>query len=410
MIPPRHARDLVVHAAAPLPPRALPIVEALGCALAAPLRAATTLPPYDVSAMDGYAVPAGAVGPGGGTLRVLGEVTVRDAFAGAIRDGEAVAISTGGRVPGGAAAIVPIERTRPGDDPDEIVFEGPILEGAHIRRRGEELTPGALLLPDGAVLDPPAIGLLGALGIAEIDVHAPPRVAVIVTGEEFADGPSTRGPARDANGPLLLAALATLGVHAVTLQHVGDSPSALSAALSGALDVSDVVISTGGASVGPHDHVVAAWDRAGVAPFFHKVSMKPGKPTHVGRAARPGREAFVFALPGNPLAVWTTFELFIAPVIEALSGRDDGGGATVTARLTRDVRRDPRAQFLRVALREGDDGLVAEPSPAQGSGMLRGAATCPWVTCLRPGAGVVAAGTPLPFGRRAGVAWEPDAP
>lgn len=401
MIHPREARSLVLKAARPLAPQKVPIVKALGCPIARDLLAEAMLPPYDRSAMDGYAV--GAVEGSDPVVRVRGEATVRDAFEGALGAGEAARISTGGRVPEGAQGIVPIERTV--ETSEGVRIEGEVRLGQFIRRQGSEIRPGEVLIRAGTALQPAMIGMLGALGIPQVAVQAPPKVAILVTGEEFAGGPTTQGPGRDANGPLLQASLDALGVPEHTLEHVGDDLEALCGALTRAVQGSDVVITTGGASVGNHDHLQAAWDHLGVEAFFHRVAMKPGKPTHAGLLSIDGRPCHLFGLPGNPLAVLTTFELLVAPLLERLGDRRTAP-EVVHARLTHPVRRSWRAQFLRFSLASTAHGLEATAHQAQDSGMLRGASVSPWVTCVEAGDGALPAGSVLPMARRAGQAWE----
>lgn len=405
MIHPKQARQLVLDQVEPLAHRELPIVAARGCRLARELRASTTLPPYDVSAMDGFAVGPPAPGAPAAALQIIGEATVGEAFGGQVGPGEAVRISTGGRVPQGAVGIVPIERATIAE-PDRVQIEGAVDPGAFIRRCGEELSPGDLLLGEGELLGPAAIGMLGALGLSAVEVTPRPRVAVLITGEEFARGPGTTGPSRDANGPLLLASLHALDLHEVTLSHIGDDPVALSRALQGAVEGADVVITTGGASVGPHDHLATAWEQVGVQALFHRVAMKPGKPTHAGVVQGADRRALVFGLPGNPLAVLTAFELLIEPALRRLAGASAASGGLVQAVLAADLPRTWRAQFVRFVLQEASERPVAAPHPSQGSGMLRGAAVSPWVSCVEPGQGVLPAGSLIWLGPSAGQAWE----
>ena len=357
------ARRIVLSAVRPLGDEAVPVEEALGRVLARDVTAAGDVPPFPNSAMDGFAVIAG---PAGRTLAVVDESRAGRPAERAVGDGEAIRISTGAVVPDGATAVVRIEDAAETDGHVEVRVEA--RPGANLRGPGEDVRAGEVVLHAGSELGPAELGVAVSAGLAEVPCARRPKVAVLATGDELvpAGTPLAPGQIHNTNG-ISLAALATLvGGEVVVQGTVPDDRTATDVALSGALDAADVLLVSGGVSVGPHDHVKPALVGLGVEERFWRVELKPGKPTWFG--ARDDR--LVFGLPGNPVSALVTFALFAAPALRALQGAPPLP-ARRRARLTEPVRRQPdREQAVRVGVEERSDGVFATPTGAQGSHRL----------------------------------------
>jgi molybdopterin molybdotransferase len=350
-----------------LPARRLRLTGALQRVLAAPALATCDLPPFTQSAVDGYAVrhadlARGAL-PLAGTVRAAAQ-----AAAPVLAPGTAQRIFTGGMLPRGADTVARQEWVRSGPAAVEVLR---IPEhGADVRAQGEELRAGAQLANAGVRLTPGHIGALAAAGIAQVAVRRAPRIAVLVTGDEVA-APGTRaGPGQvpDANGPLVMSWLAAQGHARVRLEYVPDAAASVRAALEGALARCDLVLSTGGVSVGDHDYVPGVARELGAVPLFWNVAQKPGKP--VFAAQRGG--AVLLGLPGNPASVLVNLLVYARRALDRLEGVADPGPRLRSAVLVDAVKRDAgRDQWLRMALAEDTDGCVRLARlPKQGSHML----------------------------------------
>jgi len=317
LISPKKALGIVLDNVRPLGAIASALDEAIGRCLAEDVRADRDSPPTDRSAMDGYAVRAVDIACGGGKLRLVGEVAAGSPKRPKVLAGTCVGILTGARVPAGADAVVEVEETTQADG--VVTFLRPTKAGANIRRQGEEARRGQVVLGKGTVLDAARIGLCASVGKAFVRVHRRPRCAVLCTGEELRE-PGERVGAhqlRDANGPALCAALRVRGYPDVSRRIVRDDPGVLAAKLKAAGGKCDVVILSGGVSVGKYDFVPEALRRLGAAVRFHGVGMKPGKPQLY---ATLGDTCHVFALPGNPLSVLTGLHELVLPALRRMSG------------------------------------------------------------------------------------------
>lgn len=326
MISPEEALALIASRIVALPSRKEPLARAVGCALAEPLVALVDLPPFDNSAMDGYAVRVGDLA-GASTespvrLRLRGEAAAGTPGAKAVGPGETVRILTGAPVPAGADAVVMQEKTeRAGET--ILVFAAPSV-GENIRPRGEDVRAREPLLSPGTTLRPYEIGLLASQGIAEVEVVPVPSAAVLATGSELVrlGVPLGAGQIYNSNGPALCAALGRWGVPTQDLGSVGDDPEALAAALQPAAGASDLLLVAGGVSVGDYDFTRPVLARLGFQEVFWKVAIKPGKPLLFGLipAQATGRDTWVFGLPGNPLSALVCLEEFVRPAIERMRG------------------------------------------------------------------------------------------
>jgi len=337
----------------------VPVGEALGRVTASKHVAVHASPPFDNSAMDGFALRSAdldAADPGNPvTLVVRGESRAGSAPLATVEPGVATRIMTGAPIPHGADSVVAQELVRIADD--GATFTSATPPGSHIRRRGEDLEPGDLVLDAGVRLGPRHVAAAAAGGLAVLEVVARPRVGFLVTGDELvAAGEELRpGAIHDSNGLYLAAALVELGAEPVNLGRLGDDADAVLAAIRGA-DV-ELVVTTGGASVGDHDPVKAALAPLGVD--FTRVAMQPGKPQGLGTVD----DVPVLCLPGNPVAVAVSVELFVGAAVRAMAGVDEPPWSDAIAGASWGSPAD-REQVIPVVL----DGSTVRPATASGSG------------------------------------------
>src|SRR6266542_2159154 len=312
----------------PLASEAVSIESAAGRVLARDARAAVDLPPFPSSAMDGFAVRA-ADTPG--SLVVVDRIAAGRPASRELGDGEAMAIATGGVVPAGADAVIPIEYVVQHDNSIEI--DNRTEAGAHVRPRGGDLGAGDVVVPAGTLLRPAEIGALAAAGLGEVECAVRPRAAVVTTGTELRrpGEPLEPGQIYEANGVMLAAALASAGAAVVPPASAADDEPAHRAALERGLEA-DVLVTSGGVSVGPHDLVRKIEAELGVTEVFWKVAMKPGKPLSFGVRGK----TLVFGLPGNPVSALVCFELFVRPAVRALRGEAEPSPRLLRAELTED--------------------------------------------------------------------------
>lgn len=352
-----------------LPAERRPLEQALGRVLRAPAAAAVDLPPFRQSAMDGYAVRAADVqARQPAELLLRGEVPAGVASGVEVGPGECVRIFTGGAVPLGADAVVRQEVTeRQGE---RVLFHEAAPQGNNIREPGEEIRRGDVLLEPGARLTPGRIGALAAAGIAEVEVAPAPRVSALITGNEVVALGSSRSDQAvfDANGPMIRAHLTRLGCEVVDVRQVEDTAAAVEEALETALAASDLVLTTGGVSVGDYDLVVPTAEKLGLERLFWKVAQKPGKPLLL---ARSRRGVGLLGLPGNPAAVAVGLNVYLPVMLAALEGTATTP-AWRTGRLSTGVAASAgRDHWVRAALSEDAEGRpLLEPLPAQASHML----------------------------------------
>jgi molybdopterin molybdotransferase len=412
LVPLDAAQARVLDGITALPSGVVDIADAAGLVLAAPARSALTVPPWANSAMDGFAVrgadiaAASAAGPV--TLRVLGEVAAGRPPEAEVVAGTAIRIMTGAMLPGGADTVVPVEDTDApagaSDIPASVAVFSPIRTGDHVRLPGSDVVEGADLLPAGRACDAAAIALLAATGHASVVVHRRPRVAVISTGDELVPPGEPLGPGQihDSNSLTLAAQAAEAGAEVRRFGIARDTLADLLVLLRQAVSWADVVVLSGGVSVGAHDHVKAAFDTLGDLALW-RVAIKPGRPFAFAHAAVDGRSVHLFGLPGNPVSVFVTFELFVRPVLRRLAGH-----ALAFDRPTRVVRlAEPmrgssgRQNITRVVLvpdPDRPDGLLARSSGGQDSYMLASLAAANAMIFIPPD-------TNLPAGAEI-VAWE----
>jgi molybdopterin molybdotransferase len=379
------ARGRVLEAVRPLGDEDVPLGEALGRVLAEEVDSRIDVPPFDGSAMDGYAVIAGPEAE----LDVVGESRAGHPAEARVEPGTAIRISTGAALPEGATAVVPQERSEPVGEAGRVRV-GPSSPGDNVRRAGEDVRAGARVLSSGLRIGPAEVGVAASVGRGGLRVARRPRVAILVTGDELSEPgrPLGAGGIYSSNGWALAAQAERAGALVTARETVPDRPAETHAALARALDAADAIVVSGGVSVGPHDHVKPALLELGVEERFWGVSLRPGKPTWFG--TRDGR--LVFGLPGNPVSAMVCFHLFVRSALAALQGADPEP-PRAGAMLAEPIRRhETREQAVRVRLSTSENGWRASPTGPQGSHMLTSMLGATALARIAPGDGELAAG------------------
>lgn len=379
-----------LDAVTPLPAVTVSIGHALHRVLAEPAYAARELPPFTQSAVDGYALRHADLANGPLVLAGVVRAGARDG-APRLVPGTAQRIYTGAMLPDGADSVLRQEGAHIAEG--RLHATAPLAAGSDVRHRGEELAAGTMLAPDGTRITPGILAALAMAGVATVEARAAPRVAVLVTGDEVvAPGAATRpGQVHDANGPLVTGWLAAQGYAGVLLQRVADSAEAVRSALAGALARSNLVITTGGVSVGDHDYVPSVARALGVEPLFWKVAQKPGKPVFAGRSER----ALVLGLPGNPASVLVNLVVYVRRALDRLEGLREPGPRFVAGALRERERPDAaRDHWLRVAVAHDETGCARLARlPKQASHMLSNLAQAGGLAWIPAGAAELPEGT-----------------
>jgi molybdopterin molybdotransferase len=353
-----------------MPPEQVDLERCLGRTLAGEIAADGPWPSTDRSAMDGFAVHAGAAGIAAGTaLPVVGESLAGHPFAGRLGPGQALRIMTGAVVPGGADAVVPVERTS-GLVGSTVTLHEAVGAGANVRRAGSEVAAGQVLLRSGTRIRAAEVGALAVLGRVRVPVFRRPVVAILATGDEVV--PVDRAPepyqVRESNSWALMAQVQEAGGEPLRLGIAPDESGALKAMLRSGLERADLLLTIGGVSKGSHDLVHGTLQELGVREVFHGVAVKPGKPTFFGRCSG-FRAGFVFGLPGNPASSFSMFDLLVAPLLERMLGRvprESGARARLGGA---PFRPNPRLQAAPARLGGDAEGVLrAELLPPSPSG------------------------------------------
>lgn len=396
MIPLADARERVLAGCVRLDPAEVPVDDARGLVTVADVVAEESVPPFDNTAMDGFAVVAadtvGADDSSPVRLEIAGTVAAGAPGDVPVGPGRAVRIMTGAPMPPGADAVVMVERCRVSDDGAlvEVLVEVPA--GNHVRRAGDDLVPGDVVIAADTLLGAGHLGLLSSLGHPTVRVTRRPRVGVMSTGDELVEGPVPLAPGqiRDSNRRTLLALVAELGAEPVDLGIVADDPDVLRAALTDAADRCDALVTSGGVSMGDFDHVKAVLGELGDMSWM-QVAIKPAKPLAFGTIGTVP----VFGLPGNPVSSMVSFELFARPGLRRMMGCPDWGrmviGAVAVDGLAR--RPDGKTHFVRVRLHtDPRHGVVAVTAGGQGSHQLSAMAAAEGLAVVDDGEGIAPLG------------------
>lgn len=383
-----HILDRIIAATAP---ELLPLAAALGRVLADDVRAEMDVPPTDNSAVDGYAVASADI-PGADTraLEVVAELAAGFVFGGTLSAGQALRIMTGAPMPAGADTVYPQEvvERRGGS-----AIVGPLAAGANTRRRGEDVQAGAVVLPAGGVLRPQEIGVAASLGLAQLLVRRNPRVAILSTGDEVAEPGSVRKPGQiyDSNRFSLRGLVEGAGATAVDDGIVPDQFDELHTRLLRAAEHADVVLTSGGVSVGDYDLVKAVLEQAGRIDFW-QVAMQPGRPLAFGSIG----SAHFFGLPGNPVASMLTFHLFVRPALWKLAGRRELFVQPFRAIAVEPMGKKPgRREFKRGILAYVHDRWEVRTTGPQGSGILSSMTAANCFVVIEEERGDVSVGEPV---------------
>lgn len=408
LLPLAEARAVVVAGCRPLDPVRWPLSVANGCVTAESVLATEAVPPFDNSAMDGYALRAGEVAAASEgapvSLDVVDTVLAGHVGTATLGEGQCARIMTGAPLPPGADAVVPVERTSTGawvaGAPAEtlVSLSGPVTVGDNVRRSGEDVAVGDVLVDAGTLLTPARLGMLAAAGRASVSVHPRPRVGVFTTGDELVGPawPLAPGEIRDSNRTMLMATLAADGFAPVDLGHVRDDEAALSDAVRRGVATCDALMTTGGVSMGAVDLVRVVLERLGDMTWM-SVAIKPAKPFAFGLVGRAlggggGRRVPVFGLPGNPVSAAVSYELLARPGLRRLAGFADADlvRSAEPAVVEGDLRRRPdgKVHYQRAVATRGPDGVLRVRSAGgQGSHQLSALAAANALAVLPDGDG-----------------------
>ena len=367
MIPVADANQIVLDQTTTLPAESVALADALGRILAEDIVADTDLPPFDRAQMDGYALRAADVASTPARLRIVGESAAGAGWHHEMKAGEVVRIMTGAPVPAGADAVQQVELTREVDDLGVVEILEPVKMGRSIVRRAAEIKVGETVLRAGEEINAAMIATLASFGYARVKVGRRPRVSVMATGSELVDVSHKPGrdQIRDSNNYTIAAYASLAGATVERLPLVGDDTEELKRQIAKAAAASDVLITSGGVSMGVYDFTKAALQELGAEIFFERVALRPGKPTVFARLG----DALVFGLPGNPVSVAVTFNLFARTALRVMQGAKEATLPADTAVLARDLKGSmDRESYLPGILRTDEKGtLLAEPLKWGGS-------------------------------------------
>jgi molybdopterin molybdotransferase len=362
------ALQRVLEHATPLPAEEVPLADAAGLVLAYSLAARRTQPPADVSAMDGYAVRTVDVANAPVRLKVIGEVAAGRPFARTLAAGEAARIFTGGVVPDGADTIVIQEQTK--RDGDHVAVEKAAPKGRHVRTRGLDFTLGQELFAAGHRLTARDLALAAGMNHPLVPVHRQPKIALFATGDELVSAGTEPAPGQivSSNNYAIGALARGEGATVEDFGIVGDNLDDTVAAVRRAREIgADILVTSGGASVGDYDLVQKAFTAEGMTLAFWRLALRPGRPLMNGRLGG----MHVLGVPGNPVSAFVCGFLFLVPLIRRLAGRSDLTHPIESAKLGVDLpENDERADYLRATLTPGPHGLIATPFPVQDSSMM----------------------------------------
>ncbi len=384
---------LVLEKTSRLPAERVSLMDTRGLALAEDLRARFDSPPFDNSAVDGYAVRSADASQAGYIFKVIDEAPAGRPARKEVGEGEAIKIFTGGVIPEGADAVVMVENTSGWGE--EFELKKPIRAGNNLRAAGEEVREGDVMLRAGTEIGAPEIALAATQGYGELPVYRRPKVVVLSTGTELVE-PGARdlhpGEIFDSNSFALLAQALEAGADARRMHAASDEAETLGAAMQEALTTTDVVVTSGGVSVGEKDLVKGTLLDLGVEQIFWGVKLKPGKPIFFG--AR--EDARFFGLPGNPVSAMVCFELFVRPALMRMMGREDVHRPFIEVYFDENLEnKSGRMHAMRVTLKRTERGWRAESVGAQGSGLVSSLTKADALALIGPESEGMRAGEPV---------------
>ena len=361
------AQQCVLESVAAFGAEQVKLEQSLGRVLAEEVRANRDQPPYDISAMDGYALRSADLTNVPATLEIVEDIKAGDMPTKTLASGQCARIMTGAPMPQGADAVIRVEDTEAKPD-NKVQINRSVKAGNDIRRLGENMRNGEVVLTPGTAITPGVIGVLATVKRAQVQVYRRPRVAILSTGNELEglDEPVDPNKIPNSNSYALMAQVQALGIEPVLLGIARDDPGELARYLKRGLEY-DVLLVSGGTSVGVHDYVRPTIEALGAQMLFWRVSMKPGHPVAFGKVG----EKIIFGLPGNPVSSMVCFEEFVVPALRRMMGHTRTYRRTIDARMTHNVKHQPgRTEFIRVLLAKEQGGYTATSTGAQGSGML----------------------------------------
>ncbi|MCR4299448.1 MAG: molybdopterin molybdotransferase MoeA [Gallionella sp.] len=424
------AQQCVLESVAAFGAEPVKLEQSLGRVLAEEVRANRDQPPYDISAMDGYALRSADLGNIPATLKIIEDIKAGDMPSKTLAPGQCARIMTGAPMPQGADTVIRVEDTEavfaetltPNSLPqagerdavslresvaNAVQINLAVKPGNDIRRLGENMRNGEVVLTPGTEITPGVIGVLATVKCAQVQVYRQPRVAILSTGNELEglDDPVDPNKIPDSNSYALMAQVQALGIEPVLLGIARDDPEELARYLKRGLKY-DVLLVSGGTSVGVHDYVRPTIEALGAKMLFWRVAMKPGHPVAFGKAG----EKIIFGLPGNPVSSMVCFDEFVVPALRRMMGHARTYRRTIEARLTHNVKHQPgRTEFIRVLLAKEPDGYAASPTGAQGSGMLLSMARADGLAVLPAERNGLAAGSAVTVQLLDGTVFQDDA-
>jgi molybdenum cofactor synthesis domain-containing protein len=386
------AERLVLENVSQLPAENVPLVEAPGLTLAEDVRARFDSPPFDNSAVDGYAVRS-ADAEAGRSFRVVDEAPAGRPATRSVGEGEAIKIFTGGVIPEGADAVVMVENTSGWSE--EFELKKAASPGQNVRRSGEDVREGDIILREGTQVGPPEIALAATQGYGRLPVLRRPKLVVLSTGTELVE-PGVRdlapGEIYDSNSFAVISQAHEIGAEARRISAASDDANLIRDAMKEALETADVVVTSGGVSVGEKDLVKGTMLELGVEQVFWGVKFKPGKPLFFGMKG----DVRFFGLPGNPVSAMVCFELFVRPALMKMMGREDRKRPRVEVYFEEDVKnRFGRMHAMRVSLQRTEKGWLARSVGAQGSGLVSSLTKADALALIGPESEGVRAGEPV---------------
>ncbi len=392
MIPLEDAQSHVMESIKTLESENVHLLQGRNKVITEPIMSNESIPPFDNTAVDGYAVRAidtkGASQETPISLRVLETIAAGKPPTFNIQSGECSKIMTGAPIPDGADAVVMVEWTEQQGNDSDVIIKEEVSEGQHIRRSGEDLEPGDLVIPEGTLLNAAHLGLLASLGIYQITILRTPTVGIFSTGDELIEGsqPLEPGQIRDSNRFSLLALLERDGFQTIDFGLIPDSEAAIEQTIKKAEDTCDALITTGGVSMGDFDYVKVVLNRLGEMRWM-QVAIKPAKPLAFGVV----NELPVFGLPGNPVSSMVSYELFARPALRKMSGNKNPYRAIFEGKAAQDFLRKPdgKTHFFRVSADVGEGTPKIQSAGHQGSHQLTGMAGANALAILPDGNGVI---------------------